>query len=86
MAAGLPIVATAVPGNTDAIRPDADGILVPPEDPAALAVAMSALLTDRGRAARLAASAQARAREHFSVETMVARAIAAYRQALGRVD
>lgn len=84
MAAGRPIVATAVPGNTEAIRPDTDGVLVPPEDFAALAAAMSSLLRDRGRAARLAASAQARAREHFSVETMTAKTIAVYRQALAR--
>jgi glycosyltransferase involved in cell wall biosynthesis len=86
MATGRPIVATAVPGNTDAIRHDEDGILVPPDDPAALAVAMSSLLADRGRAARLAASAQARAREHFSAEVMVGRTIAAYRRTLERAD
>ncbi len=79
MAAGLPIVATAVAGNTDAIRPGEDGLLVRPEDPAALAEAIGALLVDRKRATRLGTAARARVAEQFSAETMVAQTLEVFR-------
>ena len=44
-AAGVPVVATAVGGIPDACS-SADALLVPPEDPAALAEAMAAILAD----------------------------------------
>jgi glycosyltransferase involved in cell wall biosynthesis len=47
MACGLPSVASRLPGSTDTIIADGDnGLLVPPGDPAALAVAIAALLSD----------------------------------------
>jgi glycosyltransferase involved in cell wall biosynthesis len=34
-AAGLPLVATDVPGRRDIVQPGINGLLVPPRDPAA---------------------------------------------------
>ncbi len=70
MAAGLPIIASAVDGNTEAVRANENGILVPPGDRAALAEAMSQLLQDRQRAMKMGESGRARVQE-FSVQKMV---------------
>jgi glycosyltransferase involved in cell wall biosynthesis len=59
MAAGLPVVATAVDGNLEAVVPGETGLLVPPGVPQALAEAMLTywenpqLVARHGRAARL---------------------------------
>jgi glycosyltransferase involved in cell wall biosynthesis len=57
-ALGLPAVATDVPGLAEQVRPGVDGLLVPSEDPAALAAALTVLLDDRRTARRLGASAR----------------------------
>jgi len=57
-ALGLATVATDVPGLREQVRPGVDGLLVPAEDPAALAAAIARLLDDRATAARLAAAAR----------------------------
>jgi glycosyltransferase involved in cell wall biosynthesis len=59
MAAGLPVVACAIPATQALVPPDA-GVLTPPEDSDALAAALRALLEDpRRRRAMGAAAAQA---------------------------
>jgi glycosyltransferase involved in cell wall biosynthesis len=54
MAAGVPVVTTAVGGVPDVVSPD-EAVLVPPDDPAALAAGIRQALADpagaRGRAA-----------------------------------
>jgi glycosyltransferase involved in cell wall biosynthesis len=55
---GRPIVATRVGGITDLVRDGENGLLVPANDPAALADALVRVLTDRDLAARLAAAAR----------------------------
>src|SRR4051794_15917265 len=49
MAAGLPVVATAVGGIPELIEPGRTGELVPPNDPAALADVLIGLLSDPSR-------------------------------------
>lgn len=69
MAAGLPVVATAVGGIVEIIRGDADGLLCPPGDRAALAAAIVRVLTDAQLRRRLARSGPPRA-EKFAVGAM----------------
>jgi glycosyltransferase involved in cell wall biosynthesis len=71
MAAGAPIVATAVGGIPELVQDGLHGLLVPPRDPAALAAAISRLLVDRELAARLGANAQARQRAEFDLDVVV---------------
>jgi L-malate glycosyltransferase len=65
MAAGRAIIATNIPGNDELIVHEKTGFLVPPDDPVALAAAISRLLRDPALAARLGANARAWAEEHL---------------------
>jgi glycosyltransferase involved in cell wall biosynthesis len=70
MGAGLPVVATAVGGPQDVVRPDV-GLLVPPRDPGAMAEALAALIQDSGQRRCLGAAARALAAERYSLEAML---------------
>ncbi|MGV8839890.1 MAG: glycosyltransferase [Bauldia sp.] len=61
MASGRPIVASAVPALAAMLTDGSDALLVPPDDPAALAAAIGRLGADPALAARLGATARARA-------------------------
>jgi glycosyltransferase involved in cell wall biosynthesis len=78
MAAGRPIVATAVGATPELIEDGVHGLLVPPEDARILAAALDALLGDPARARRLGAAARRRARERYSRAAMVRRFEAFY--------
>ena len=82
MAAGVPVVASAVPGNREVVRDGVNGVLVSPEDPEALAAGLTTILTDRGMAARLAATARINVADRYSVATMADRTLGVYRSVL----
>jgi glycosyltransferase involved in cell wall biosynthesis len=71
MAAGRPIVATRVGGLAEAVVHERTGLLVPPEDPAALANALARLLRDPELRAQLAAQGPARIAEGFRADDLV---------------
>lgn len=77
--AGRPIVATRVGGIPDLTGEDA-AVLVPPDDPDALAAAVRHVLTDGALARRLAAAALERARSLPSENDSVEAALAVYRR------
>src|SRR5205085_2363134 len=79
MAAGRPVVATAVGGTVQLIKDGVHGLLVPPGDPRDLARAVGRLLREPDLAARLGAAARRRAQERFSREAMVRRFETFYR-------
>ena len=83
MAAGVPIVASAVGGIPDQIRHEREGLLVPPGDPEALGDAVLKLLRDPRLARRMGASGCRKSASVFSHATMVARTEEVYRAALG---
>lgn len=58
MALGKPVVAAAIPGVTELLQGEEAGILVPSEDPAALATALDILAADAQLRLRLGASAR----------------------------
>lgn len=71
MAAGCPIVATAVDGTTELVRDGIDGWLVPPEDVSALGAALEETMNDPILAHARGQSARARAATHFNETAMV---------------
>jgi glycosyltransferase involved in cell wall biosynthesis len=71
MAAGCPIVATAVNGICEIIEDGLQGWLVPTEDPAALATTIRRALDDPAEGRRRGDRARERVREQFSEEAMV---------------
>jgi glycosyltransferase involved in cell wall biosynthesis len=73
MAAGKAIIATAVGGNTHLVNDGVHGLLVPPDDPTALAAAIGRLLSDTELARRLGQAARLRVEEQYSREAMVQR-------------
>lgn len=81
--AGVPIVASAVGGIPEAVRDGFNGLLVPPGDAAALAGAIKQLLADPDLAAHLGQNGRGLVRKEFSVERMVDRNLAVYREVLG---
>jgi len=66
MAVQLPVVGTAVGGVTELITDHESGILVPPEDPAALAHAIIEMLENRDRIAQYAETARQIIRTDYS--------------------
>ena len=70
--AGRPVVATTTDGPRELITADADGILIPPEDPGALAAAVSSLFSDTARARSLAAAGRVRYVSEFAEAPVVA--------------
>jgi glycosyltransferase involved in cell wall biosynthesis len=73
MAAGKPVVATDAGGSPEVVIDGKTGILVPPNDPEALADAMLRLLADRELARSLGEAGRVRVQSEFTLETMVAR-------------
>jgi glycosyltransferase involved in cell wall biosynthesis len=82
MAAGTPVVGTAVGGIPDVIDDGRTGLLVPSGDAAALAEALRRLLDDRALARRLAEAGRAEVEHRFSVGAMTAGYRAVYDSAL----
>jgi glycosyltransferase involved in cell wall biosynthesis len=84
MAAGLPIVASSVGGIRELLDHGQTGLLVPPDNSRALADALCQVMADPALAARLGASARARAETRYSFDRMVGAFEAVYLSELTR--
>ena len=82
MAAGRPVVATAIGGTDEAVTSEETGLLVAPRDPAALASAIRRLQADPALARRLAAAARGRVERDFSSEATARQVMVIYDQVL----
>jgi glycosyltransferase involved in cell wall biosynthesis len=78
LAAGVPVVATRVGGLPEVVTHGRSGLLVPPDDPAALAGALVRVLAEPGLREQLALGARAESRR-FTIDRFVDRMEALYR-------
>jgi len=82
MGAARPVIASAIPGNDEAVVDGVTGLLVPPRDPGALAEAIRSVLADPVFAERLGRAGGERAEKEFSIEVMARRTMSVYSDAL----
>ncbi len=73
MAVGLPVVASATGPCARLVRDDVDGLLVPPDDPPALAAALERLARSPTLRQRLGAAARQRVRSEYTWDRVVER-------------
>lgn len=73
MAAGIPVVASDIPGNRDLVVDQETGIIVPVGDRAAIAQKTETLLNEPERAREMGQAGQERIRIEFSLEKMLSR-------------
>jgi glycosyltransferase involved in cell wall biosynthesis len=78
MAAGLPVVATDVGAVSEIVEHDKTGIVVPPDDPRAMAGAISRLLGNPSLAANMAVAGRRRVVDHFAPSAMAQRMLSVY--------
>jgi glycosyltransferase involved in cell wall biosynthesis len=84
MAVGLSVVATRVGGTQDVVIDGRTGLLVPPDDPEALADALAALLTAPERAREMGRRGRDRAVERYALERVACTYRALYLDLVGR--
>jgi glycosyltransferase involved in cell wall biosynthesis len=82
MAAGVPVVATAVGGVPELVVKGETGLLVPPGQPEPIASALEAILSSPDRARAFGAAGRERARTLFSRQRMVGEIEALYDELL----
>ena len=68
MAAGLPVISTALGGVPEMVRDGLTGLLVPEHQPVALADALAQILVDRRLARSLGDAGRQRATEFFAID------------------
>lgn len=78
-AAGLPVVASDIPGIRDLVRDDDNGLLVPPADAASLGAAVERIVGDESLRTRLGEAA-GRSAADYTPERMADRYLAVYRE------
>jgi glycosyltransferase involved in cell wall biosynthesis len=86
MAASLPVVATDVGGNAEAVIDGTNGYIVKANDVDALFEAIEKLLGDPAKAIAMGASGRVLAVEKFTIDAMMRSITARYRALLGPMD
>jgi starch synthase len=83
MACSTAVVASRVGGIPEVVADGETGVLVPPDDPAALASALNSLLGNVGRASEMGRSGRARAVTEFSWSAVGTQTAALYEKVTG---
>lgn len=82
MSAGLPVVGTCVGGIVDQVIQGETGLLVPANDPEALASGLKTILDAPGKGRSMGRAGKVRHREHFSLDAMVGKVFSVYQEAV----
>jgi glycosyltransferase involved in cell wall biosynthesis len=80
MAAGVPVVATAVGGVPDIVRDGETGRLVPPGDPLAMSRAWRTVLNEKADSERMCSRARREVERQFGRERMISAMAEMYRR------
>ncbi len=80
MARGCPVVASDAASLPEIVEPERSGLLVPPNDPAAIGQALERLRGDADLWQRMSAGARQRVEERFSWDHVVNRCLEAYQE------
>ena len=78
MASGLPVVVTRVGGNSEIVDDGSNGILVPPEDPDAIAAAIRRLVSDPSTMRVMGLKSREIATRRYSADLVAARYLETY--------
>jgi glycosyltransferase involved in cell wall biosynthesis len=84
MSVGLPAVVSDIPANRQLIEESNQGLYAPVGDEAAIALALTQVLSDPTRAARMGEAARRSVLEQYSLDQVIDRYEALFEQALGR--
>lgn len=82
MACGLPVVATTAGAIPEVVEDRGTGVLVPPDDPDALAEAITSLLSDPPKMKVMGTKGKARVEKHFTWDRVAERVIEGYQRVL----
>jgi glycosyltransferase involved in cell wall biosynthesis len=86
MAAGRALVGTLIGCLPELIEPGETGLIVPPNDGAALAEALLSCLNDEERTKKWGVKGTARLELHFSRKEQLQRTVAVYERVIGRIS
>jgi starch synthase len=84
MATGLPIVATNVGAVHEVVEDGQTGLLVPPDDPRALAARIEELLDDPERRSAIGLDGRRQYERRFSMSALLSARLGAYSRVLAR--
>ena len=84
MAAGVPVLASAVGGVPDLIQHEVNGLLCHPEQPETFRTAVARFLDDHAFARRIATDAKAQALARFHPQVIAQAHLKIYREVLGQ--
>jgi glycosyltransferase involved in cell wall biosynthesis len=82
LSCGVPSIATNIPGSKDIIEHEISGLLVPPEDPSALAISLRRLMEDYALRRQLGENGRKRVLAKYTIEREVADHEALYAELL----
>lgn len=82
MASGLPVVATSVGGNVEIVANGVNGLLVPPEDPAALAGAIRHMASDSTLRSEMGRQSRSLASQYYNADIVAERYKKVYEEIL----
>jgi glycosyltransferase involved in cell wall biosynthesis len=82
MAASLPVVATNVGGNAEAVEDGVTGSIVPVDDPVALSAAITRLISNPSQAKAMGEAGRNLVMEKFTTEAMMSKIAACYKDLL----
>ena len=86
MGTGIPIIASDVGGPKELIIPNKTGLLVPPNDPAALKAAILGLMDNKKKALGLGKAGNERALQHFSSQIFIDKMSRIYQALVGEKE